>query len=682
MGNHGPETSHEERTHRRLQIVYARKTRERQIFMQELKEIRKQRDKRLFKSIKQSIGPKWYQVLGVTQRKALDSLEFAIYQDILEGRPTRTRGIMKVLGLYPRPNTIDLMNCVYLGRHDPKEMLAQLFLMTYGHSIDGKQLSYCLNARLMLSGILYLGLDNLISLLRDRFRAEPEKKEPAPKRKPKSEPPLASPYLQKLIAYLYEPPARKPFKPAPLPNLDDLNDPLAYTEDEAPAVYKPPPQPPPPPPPKKRLPRGYCDKIAGVMTIEPYSSVTTLTVKTVGRGSHRRIRSSKICLSEVKKSYGIGGGKPKGGRRRKPVAPSTGNSNAQYLINGVYTINGKSVFVLGNVTILPASGDLIHGGYKYMGNECINIHCGYRARPPPPKPDPCDCVKKWQDTVLEYVKKTKCYCGHHYDYGNEGNFLPEDLPFFQKPTRGSPFTFNYHTIYDINEKRLYVEKEFKKIWDTDSVLHVDDGTVKDKKDKKKKKTKRSSTTCLGQNPKPVDYLKCALRMMKQLNVAARLPDIHLVPELKEWMRRRIYGPHSASSKADKLRKSSIHWQMFKTLEMNDYGHVYPPKDDRFMGETDWVQKFDLQKKFKKYTQKYRLELYRSYAYLTNLLWPSMCQAQFPDKKFREIYFSYLSARVEDLQLMHPYNPKEAAERKFTLARRRYVCLPAGAETLD
>lgn len=676
---YGPETSHEERAHHRMQIVYTGKMRERQVFMQELKEIRRVRDKTVFRAAIKAIGPTWYHALSVPQRMALDALEFSIYQDLLEGRPVRTSKLMRELGLSPRPNNIDLMNCLYLGRDDPKIMLAQLFNMTFGHTIDGKRGSYPLNAKLMLSGILYLGLDNLLELLRERFRPDQQPKPKAIKPKPKEGPPLASPYLQDMIAVLWEPPRRKRPPPAPLPDLDDLNEPY----EEEPPIPKPPPPPPPPPPPKKRLPRAYCDKLAGIMQIEPHSSITTLTMKTTTRTSHRRgIRGSKLCITEVKKTYGLClGNQKKKVRRRRPTAPSTGMWNSQYMINGIFEIAGKTYYVLGNVSILPALGDLIHGGYRLLNGDYINIHNGYRSRPPPPRPDPCDCLKQWQDKVFQFIKGSKCYCEHFYDYGNEGTFALDELPFFQKPTKHKPFAFNYETIYNLDPKRLHIEKEFKRIWDTESTLHVDDGTVVDKKDKKKKK-KRSSTTCLGQNPKPEDYLKCALRLMRRVNVAARLPDIHLVPELKEWMRKRIYGPFTESQKKEMFRKSTMYWQFFQLLASKGFGHVSPPKDPTYAGHSTWVHKQELNEKFKTYMYKYRLALFRSLAKMNNVLWPTMFQAQFPDKKFREIYFSYLYGRVEDLQLMHPYSSRETLERKYVLARKRYICLPAGIENLE
>ncbi|XP_075979156.1 uncharacterized protein LOC142978550 [Anticarsia gemmatalis] len=673
------ETSHEQHVKRHLRVLYTRETHEKEVFMNELKAYRRQKDKEMFRSIRDSVGPRWYQALSVPQRTALDSLATSIYQDLLEGRPVRTATVMRALGLYPRPSYSDLMTCNYLGREDPKEMLAQLYNLTFGYSIEGKRFSYTLNARLILSAILYLGQENLIQLLRERFRPDVVETKRPPRPVVKPEPPLKSPYLQKLVAFLWEKPRRKRKRPAPLPNLDDLDDPY----EEEPIMLRTPPPAPPPPKEKKRSSRAVCDQIAGVIPIEPRKpSVTDVPYKKAIRPGHRRGRSSKGSLPE-KKTYGMGSGKKARSavRRKKPVAPSTGMHNAQYNINGVFEINGKMLFILGSVSILPAHGDLIHGGYAHVGTENINIHCGFRGRPPPLEADPCDCLKKWQNTVFKYVKDNKCYCGHHYDFGNEGTFPPDELPFFMKPTRHSPLHFNYQTIFDLDPKHLHIEKEFKKLWDTDSVLHVDDGTIVVKDDKKKKK-KKSSKTCLGANPRPEDYLKCALRFMRRVNIAARLPDLHLVPELKEWMRRRLYGPYSSYDKREFLRKSNTYWQFFATLDHKGFGHVYPPANPEYKGHTNWIHKQRLNEQFRTYTQKYKLSMFRSHAYVTNLLWRTMYQAEFPDKQFRQIYFSYMFGRLEDLTLIQPYSSREAAERARVLSSNRYICLPAGAENLE
>lgn len=673
-GAPGP-TSHEERVKQRIQVVYTRQMRERQIFMQELKDFRKKKEKKMFISITNAVGPRWYQALSVPQRMALDNLNVAVYQDDLEGRPNRTASIMRSLGLYPRPSRKDLMYCIDICNHDGMEMLAQLYLATFGFSIEGKRESYSLNAKLILSAILYLGMEHLLFLLRERFRPDITVGEAPPKPKPKPEPPVASPYLQKMVAFLYERPVQKRPPPPPLPNLDDLNDPY----EEEPIITKPPPPPPPPPPPKKTIPKDVCDQLAGILRIHPArADVPEYQGKLMksGRGKSRQLKQNV----ENKKVYGMQLNRKKKTYRRKPVAPSTGMTNTRYTINGVCEYNGKAWYILGNVSILPAQGDLIHGGYASVQNENVNIHCGYRGRQPPPKPQPCNCVKQWQDAVFEYIKNTKCYCGHRYDFYNEGTFPPEELPFFVKPTPHSALQFNYHTIFNTDPKELQVDKDFKRIWETDSLLQVDTGIKVVKEDKKKKKKDRSNT-CLGSRPRPEDYLRCAIRFMRRLNIAARLPDLHLVPELREWMRRRIYGPLNRQERADMLRKSTTYWAFFTTLGSKSYGHVPVPKEPQFGGHTTWLEKQKLNNNFKTFTNRYKLALYRSHAKLINLFWRTMFQAEMRDKQFRQIYFSYLFSCMEEIQLI-PYLAREVQERANSMRVGRYVCLPRGAEDLE
>lgn len=654
----------------RLQVVYTRKMERRRIFMDELKDNRKENDKQVLKKIKESIGPIWYQVLTVPQRNALDALEFGIYQDLIEGRSRRTAKVMRALGIYPQPDKIDLNKCVYAGRNDPKEMLACLFLVHYGHYIHGKRSSYDLNARLMLSAILYLGMDDLIARLEERFRPETEETRETPKLKAKREPPPESPYLQKLIVRSYAPCKQKRQLPLPLPNLDEIDEPF----EEEPMIPKSPPPPPPPPPPKNRLPRSYCDKINDMPRFPPNDlglpPVVPVHTKT------RKTRAAKSISPVEKKVYGIDTGlRKKSMRRRRPPNLTTGLWNAQYMIQGVYNVNDRLVYIICNVAILPPLGELIHGGFALVNGTYINIHCGFAARPEPNKLPPCECLKKYQETVFNYVIETKkCTCGHNYDYGNEGNFTSEEVPFFEKPTGTSPFYFNYNTIYELDARIIHVEKEFKKIWEIDSNLNIDAAALAEKKEKeKKRKRKKASNTCLGISPTPEDYLKCALRKMRPDNIAAKLPDIHLVPELKEWMRRRLFGPFSAEQKKKLLTKSVNNWNFLKFVK--GMGHVEPPQEPAYLGFTTWAYKFGLSKKFQKYTHDYKLAMLKLHAKLNNILWATMCQAEFPDKNFREIFSSYVVAHMNDLHIKKPYSVREAADRKNVMQLKRYCCPP-------
>lgn len=678
----GPETSHEHRHHHRMQLVYTRQMRERRVYMEELKEIRDYKEKQVMKTIIQSIGPKWYQALSCSQRMALDNLEFSIYQDLLEDRPRQTMKVMKDFGIYPKPSLSDLMHCVSKGRNDPKEMLARLFVINYGYEFDNKKYSYCFNARLILTGIFYLGLDNLIKLLKERFSPDETPPKSNSKIKRKLSPPLESPYLEKMVAALYEGHVRKPYSPPPLPNLDEMNN-EPYEED--PPAPKPPPPPPPPPPPKKRIPISYCDKLAGLPErIHPHIEVKPTNTEnkkkhSLTRSNSRRLRT--LRNTETKKKYGMAGLTCKKIKRQKrPSVPSTGMLNAQYTIKGVNIVRGRAVYVLDSVSILPPDGDMIHGGYAVVHGTYVPIHCGFRGHTPPPPAESCDCLKRWQKAAIAYADNTKCYCNHFYDFGNEGSFPPDELPFFEKPTRTAPYAFNHNTIFDLDEKSLHINKEFKRIWETDSMLQED--SVIDEGKEKKKKKRRASTTCLSANPKPQDYLLCALRLMKRQNIAARLPDIHKAPELNEWMRYRLFGPLTPEQRSDTLVKSNKYWTFFKALDSRSFGHVGPPFDPQFNNVTTWRYKQKLNDRFRKYVDNYRLRLFRSYAYVNNLMWPSMCQDKFPDKKFREIFFSYMYGRVEDLSLIHPYNKKETTDRALIISKHRYCCPPAGIENIE
>lgn len=658
---------------RRVQVVFTRKMEERKLYMEELKNRRNQQGRRLYKEIRKRVGPRWYQALSTQQRLALDTLKRSMYQDMLEARPVRSEKVIKILGLQPRPSRIDLLSAMYYGKGDPKEMLAQLFQMLFGIHFSTKRVSYNLNQRLILSAIFYLGLDNLIVLLRERYKPEPPTP-PPPIKKKKQLPIPQSPYLQELKAVeTWSPKVFKPREVRPLPlDLGDLNEPY----EEEPIMPKPPPPPPPPPPPKKRIPQSYCAKLAGYTKIEAYREPpppqAPIQKKDTSLRSHR-IRASKLMISEGKKTYGIGHAMKSKVRRKKPKLPRTTLDNGQFNIKGVYIINGRPRYVLEAVVTLTPLGEFIHGGHVFVNGTYLTIHKGYAAHPAPPVPPPCDCLEKWTDPVLRHVKNTKCYCGHYYDYGNDGEFDITEPQFFTRPTaKGATMRFDYNLIYETNPQALVVHKEIKKAWDTDSILWVDDGITPNPKEKRRKKIKKSSKTCLGEKPTISNYLKCALRYFRQVNIAARLPDVHLTQELQEWMRYRIYGPFTAEQKKRLLLNTTYHWAFLNSFP----DHVTPKNNPEFSGETTWEFKKEMRKKFKKYTYEYKLRMYRAHAYVNNLLWATMCQAQFPDKHFREIYFSYLVSCMGDIQISHPYSSMETAERRNVMYKRRYVC-PVG-----
>ncbi|GBP30009.1 hypothetical protein EVAR_22910_1 [Eumeta japonica] len=595
MPQYGPEQSYEAQAHRRQDETYSRKTMKRQEYLEDLQDQRRKDDKQRWKEIVALQGPTWYQALSVTQRCALDTLGTSIHHDLIEGRPTYIRPVIRELGIYPIPGSIDLMISAHHGRDNPQVMIAHLFEHTFGHAISVKRTSYSLNARLMLSAILYLGMDHLISLLREKFRPDPQEPVRKTRQKQKKSPrPLSSPYLEKITAVMWIKRKVKPSKPPPLPAIDD------------------------------------SEELEGGASEQPSrnSMSTAKDKEELGK------------KSKVKKE--------KSGKKNKLFVPSTGLDNAQYTIAGVTVVKGQKYYILNTVTILQTDTEMIHGGFAIIEGLYLNIHCGYRSRPPPPLPDPCDCMKAWNDTIFDHVKTYKCRCGHRYDFHNQGPFPRDELLFFHKPTLHSPYYFDCEAIYELDPQRLHIAKEFKNIWDTDSMLKLSEAAQN-----LKKKKRKGPTVGLGPNPSPQDYILWALARMRDINLIATLPDAHLVPELVEWMRKRIYGPLSKVGKLALLKASERYWPLFTVQESSCHGHVLPKIPPELYERTNFNQKARLKNIYEECANNYIAQTFRAQARIANTLWPTMYQAQVPNKSFRETYFTYIPAAVHYMHIIQP-----------------------------
>lgn len=58
-----------------------------------------------------------------------------------------------------------------------------------------------------------------------------------------------------------------------------------------------------------------------------------------------------------------------------------------------------------------------------------------------------------EDTVMDYLKKSKCKCGHLYDYYNEGR--PTEKYFYQ-PTKQGPFFLDKAKIYQMDPMEDFI----------------------------------------------------------------------------------------------------------------------------------------------------------------------------------------------------------------------------------
>lgn len=138
--------------------------------------------------------------------------------------------------------------------------------------------------------------------------------------------------------------------------------------------------------------------------------------------------------------------------------------------------------------MLPTGYVPINGGAVAFGNDVLlHIH-GYWKFPKDVKEaceDNCDCMDKWyvfispfniidsgfsnfsycgysvsflRDTVLEYLYKSKCKCGHLYDFHNE-NTLTEK--YFYQPTKHGPYWLDYAKIYQMDPTEDFIKDTFQ-----------------------------------------------------------------------------------------------------------------------------------------------------------------------------------------------------------------------------
>ncbi|CAG9110230.1 unnamed protein product [Plutella xylostella] len=178
-------------------------------------------------------------------------------------------------------------------------------------------------------------------------------------------------------------------------------------------------------------------------------------------------------------------------------------------------------------------------------------------------------------------------------------------------------------------------------------------------------------TCLGDNPQVPDYLKCSLRLMRRDNLAARLPDLHLAPELHEWMRHRLHGPLTPEQKEKLAKKTQKFAEMYtrapkQTAQIN-------LDDPLFSTPTTWADAGNLKKKFENIKKDFKMQVFLQQTEIVNTFWASMNQTQTPNERFRQIFFAYLQGSPDNVHLFRPYNPSESEERYLRMNKRRYRC---------
>ncbi|CAH2048657.1 unnamed protein product, partial [Iphiclides podalirius] len=128
--------------------------------------------------------------------------------------------------------------------------------------------------------------------------------------------------------------------------------------------------------------------------------------------------------------------------------------NAQYQVGAVVFCGGRPHFLLNNVALLPTGYIPINGGVVQYGGEIFCNIIGYWKFPREVKEE-CD---ETDNRIMEYLKESKCKCGHLYDFYQDDKLKEK---YFYPPTKQGPFWLDYAKIYQMDPMEDFIRDTFQ-----------------------------------------------------------------------------------------------------------------------------------------------------------------------------------------------------------------------------
>ncbi|CAH0715550.1 unnamed protein product, partial [Brenthis ino] len=302
--------------------------------------------------------------------------------------------------------------------------------------------------------------------------------------------------------------------------------------------------------------------------------------------------------------------------------------NVQYHVGGVSFVGGRPRYFLNNVALLPTGYIPINGGTAcFNGEFVINIH-GYWKFPREINErcdEDCNCIAKWEDTVMEYVKESNCKCDHLYDFYNEGNLTEK---YFYPPTRHAPYWVDNAKVYQLDPMEDFIRDTVR-----ESLMSAE----------------------------PTAFLA---ELSDTPLLIPHLPKANLLNNLQEWVRKRVKGKLSATYDKKLLLKSQRRWLDLKHMDFRARAFRIPFTLKQ-LKHMNWSHRHLVQTLFEillnDFVTRNRLKQLNQ----TRLWWSTMKYDAYPSKSFLDIYFTYMPGRMKDTFLINPYSseltPKHGAK---------------------
>ncbi|XP_013164890.1 PREDICTED: uncharacterized protein LOC106115846 [Papilio xuthus] len=580
-------------------------------FLRDLKRFQHREAQRKLKRLQREAGPGWFFELSRLQKNVLNDLKSNIHQDLIEDIPTRTRKSLSDLGVTLKIPKSMLMKAMTESIEDPGIFIWNLYTAYYKMPPSKLRGEYDINSMILMSSLVFIDLEECIERLEKLTESKVVEKKVKPKKPPRNFKPNVryGDYLQKNYVPPYKKHAvdNKETKPPPLGNKVKLRSQSSYEKLCEDLKFL-----------EKRKERNKKERPETRMcTYKFWEPPCTL------RNSDPRLLSylKKLRMLKIK-------AKPK---FHSPY------DNVQYNVGGVVFSGGRPHFILNNISLLPTGYVPINGGAVAFGKDVLlHIH-GYWKFPKDVKEaceDECDCMDKW-DTVLEYLYKSKCKCGHLYDYHNE-NTLTEK--YFYQPTKHGPYWMDYAKIYQMDPTEDFIKDTFQQA----IMSSQSSGEPKE-------------PTILPSGLSEKELLAAFLAELSDTPlIIPHLPQANLLNNLQEWVRKRVKGKMSPALQKRLLLQSQRRWLDLKHIDFRARAYRIPFTLEQ-LNNMNWSHRLLIQKLFKILLNDFVTRNQIKQLEQTRLWWSTTKSDAYPSEAFIDVFFTYMPGRMKDIFLINPYS---------------------------
>ncbi|XP_045498600.1 uncharacterized protein LOC123696471 [Colias croceus] len=582
-------------------------------FLKELKFFFYCEAKRKYKRLCIEVGPPWYYELSSSQREVLNDLKANIHQDLLEDLPRRTRKSLSDLGVTLKIQKPILMKAMTDSIEDPGVFIWNLYTAYYKKPPSVLRPEYDMNAMILMSCLVFIDLEECVQRLEKLTHAERLPTITNEKKPPKNSQPKVryGEYLQKCYVPCFSTHSKSKTdkdKPLPLGYKVRLRSVESYEKLCLDTGFL-----------EKRKERNKKEKqterVCNYKFWEPPSTLRNKNPKMVAYAN-----KLKMLKNKAKPKY---------------KAPY---KNVQYNVGGVAFTGGKPTYILNGVSLLPTGYIPINAGMVNVGGDLVTTICGYWKFPrvvTEKCDDTCDCITKWEDSVMEYLKKSKCTCGHLYDLYHEGKSKEK---YFYPPTRHGKHWFDNAKIYQMDPMEDFIRDTFR-----DALMSQEPSR------------EPSMPTIVPSGLKEKDLLAAFLAELSDTPLLIpHLPKANLLNNLQEWVRKRIKGKISPQDHKKLLLQSQRRWLDLKHMDFRARAYRIPFTLKQ-LEHMNWSHRQLVQKLFEVLLDDFVTRNRLKQLTQTRLWWSTTKYDVYPSKAFLDIYFTYMPGRMKDTFLINPYS---------------------------